>query len=202
MEQDKYIKDIEIIKDILIKQKKTPIIESWAFFVWSFLVVVGSISHFVIFKTCNIENSTLIPSIWVPISLLGLAGETLGWLKSKQKNSIYIFSNTNLALIFTLVILTIFGILFLAILNSLDALHLVSFLLAGLIGLAMGFLGTFITSKFYYVSISLITLTTILFFIPLENEIASLICGILIAAAMFSCGLINRFVIERKKNVS
>jgi hypothetical protein len=43
---EKYAKDIETIKSLLMQVEENPMIENWAFFTWGFLVLIGSLIHF------------------------------------------------------------------------------------------------------------------------------------------------------------
>ena len=201
MKTEEYIKDIEIIKNILIKQRKTPIIEPWAFFIWSSLVFSASTFHYFLILG-NINIHSLAVRIWLPVSLVGIISETIGWLKSKQKNFVYLFSETNLSLLFGLICVSIFGILSFYILLSLNGLFLYPFILAGLISLAIGYLGIFISSAFYSVSVVLLSMITTLFFIPIDRTLASYLCGILVSLGMLGAGIINKKILKGKKDVS
>lgn len=88
----KYLEDIQTIKGILMEVEERSIIEPWAFYVWSVLVLLGTILQIFILKSLNWNASKNFLFIWLPVILISSLSELSSWVIKAKKESRLVFS--------------------------------------------------------------------------------------------------------------
>lgn len=68
---EKYLQDIETIKDLLAEVDKRPLYEPWAFYAWGGLVAIGSLIHFLVERRSDFPVGEIFLKVWLPVILLG-----------------------------------------------------------------------------------------------------------------------------------
>ncbi|RKX83997.1 MAG: hypothetical protein DRP57_06795 [Spirochaetes bacterium] len=93
MERDrgKYIEDIKIIKDIMLKTENEPVYENWAFYAWGVIIITASIIHFFIEAAYNYSPNDLFIKVWLPGILLMLLVETVSIVRNWKKFAYNLF---------------------------------------------------------------------------------------------------------------
>ena len=84
---EKYVKDIETIKSLLMQVEDNPMIENWAFFTWGFLVLIGSLIHYYTIRFMQFSTAEVFLKVWVPIVLVAILLETIAWIKKMSRES-------------------------------------------------------------------------------------------------------------------
>ncbi len=97
-EIQKYAKDIQIIKDILIKVDENPIVETWVFYLCGIMFIIATLTHYVLSTMFSFQLVTLIFAIWVPLFCILMFAESFGVVRKLASESIPLFSRTILKL--------------------------------------------------------------------------------------------------------
>ena len=90
----KYSKDIETIKGLLMSVEEMPLVESWSFFSWGFLVLLGTLLHFITDQFLKYTIAEIFTRVWIPVFLTGSFFETVSWVRKMSKESLPLFSRT------------------------------------------------------------------------------------------------------------
>ncbi len=93
-EPDKYLKDIETIKDLLFKAEQKPIYEYWAFYAWGILVILGSAIHFFVQRRFEPTVRQLFLEIWLPVILIAAFVELVTYIRTMSRQALSLFTRT------------------------------------------------------------------------------------------------------------
>ena len=91
---DRYLRDIQTIKDLLVKAEQKPIYEYWAFYVWGALVILGSLAHFFVQRRFDPAGSRLFLEIWLPVILVAGFIELIAHIRIMSRQSMSVFTRT------------------------------------------------------------------------------------------------------------
>ena len=91
---EKYSEDISTIKGLLLQVDETPMVESWAFFIWGVMVLIGTVLHYFAATAWGLTLATIFTEIWLPAMLVAILVESLALLKKLGKRHIPVFSRT------------------------------------------------------------------------------------------------------------
>jgi hypothetical protein len=100
---EKYVKDIETIKSILMQVEENPMIENWAFFTWGFLILIGSLIHYYTIRFMQFSTAEVFLKVWVPIVLIAILLETIAWIKKMSRESIPLLSRVTVKIWLTII---------------------------------------------------------------------------------------------------
>jgi hypothetical protein len=100
---EKYVKDIETIKSLLIQVEGKPMIENWAFFTWGFLMLIGSLMHYYTVRFMQLSTAEVFLKVWLPIVLVAIFLETIAWIRKMARESIPLLSRTTIKLWLTVI---------------------------------------------------------------------------------------------------
>ncbi|MBA7523303.1 hypothetical protein ES705_15427 [subsurface metagenome] len=89
---EKYLKDIETIKDLLADVDKRPLYEPWIFYVWGGLVAIGTLIHYLVERSLNLPIGEIFLKIWLPVILTMAFFEFLAFIRNLARHSIPFFS--------------------------------------------------------------------------------------------------------------
>jgi hypothetical protein len=92
--QDRYMKDIATIKDILLKSEQKPIYEHWAFYAWGILVILGTLIHFIVQRRFEPTVRQLFLEIWLPVMLVAGFIELLTYIRIMSRQALNLFTRT------------------------------------------------------------------------------------------------------------
>ncbi len=87
----KYAEDIATIKSLLLDVEEKPMIETWAFFVWGGLILIGSLLHYFGIYHWGMELKAIGFKIWLPVLLASIFSETIAWITKMKKESLQDF---------------------------------------------------------------------------------------------------------------
>jgi len=89
---EKYSEDISTIKGLLLQVDETPMVESWAFFIWGAMVLLSTVLHYFAATAWKLTLAAIFTEIWLPAMLVAILVESLALLKKLGKRHIPIFS--------------------------------------------------------------------------------------------------------------
>jgi len=82
------LEDLKAIRYMLGKYEEKPILESWAFFTWSFFITIGTILNWILHTVRPLTVVTAFFHIWVPIMIVGILFETIAFLSRFKKDQV------------------------------------------------------------------------------------------------------------------
>ena len=186
---EKYLKDIETIKDLLADVDKRPLYESWVFYVWGGLIAVGSFIHFLVEKSYDLPIGEIFLKVWLPVILAMGFFEFLALVRNLARHSLSIFSRGMVKLYMSMtgsVATLVFIVLLFLKLDAIQYLPIV-FLLAG----AITYFILAQRSAYVYLFAHgfLMVLLAILFYLlKIEHHTLSLIVGCVVAISLIIAG--------------
>ena len=186
---EKYLKDIETIKDLLADVDKRPLYESWVFYVWGGLIAVGSFIHFLVEKNYDLPIGEIFLKVWLPVILAMGFFEFLALVRNLARHSLSIFSRGMVKLYMSMtgsVAALVFIVLLFLKLDAIQYLPIV-FLLAGAI--AYFILAQRSAYVYLFAYGFLMVLLAILFYLlKIEHHALSLIVGCVVAISLTIAG--------------
>jgi hypothetical protein len=93
-EHDKYTKDIKTIKDVLIKTEEKSIFETWVFFAYGVILILGAIANYLISTFLEISVSGLFYKLWIPLLIIMCFLEPIALVRKMARESMPVFSRT------------------------------------------------------------------------------------------------------------
>ncbi len=100
---NKYLKDLQEIKDLARRNEENPIVEYWDFISWGILTIIGTMLHALLFPH---RLNTALLLIWLPAVIIGGVIETLAWAAMVKKLQVRLSTRYNQRKYFSL--LTVF----------------------------------------------------------------------------------------------
>ncbi len=93
-DENDYLKDLETIKDVLLRAEDKPLFETWAFYVWGAGFITGTLIQYFLGFEHQLTAGQQLVRIWIPIMLiLGLA-EVVTLVRSMARQAITVFTKT------------------------------------------------------------------------------------------------------------
>jgi len=190
--QERYIKDIATIKDILLKSEQKPIYEHWAFYAWGILVILGAVIHFIVQKRFDPTVRQLFLEIWLPVLLIGGFIELLTYIRTMSRQALNLFTRTVRRFYLSLLGSGVAFCLLVIMLNRGGAVGAMP--IAFLLGAAVFyFLLAQVTYTHVYIHGYLFLVFAILLYIfDLSHEILVPIVGLLVGVSMITVGITIR----------
>ncbi len=111
---NRYRKDIEIIKDMLIKVEESPIIEPRFFHFSGILILLATAVHFIMNVYYDLALVNLLYIVWIPMFCILIFFECIGVVRKLSAESLPLFSRTIVKLymsVFGITISSVFIIL-------------------------------------------------------------------------------------------
>lgn len=191
---DKYFKDIEIIKELLLKKGEKPIISHWIFIIWGIIILLATILNYYLYLNINIQFQTSINYIWIPSILVAIMIEIFGWIKNLEKQEIPLTSKITFHYLYFAITTSIFIIIFLKILYLLNGVKYFSIVILFSMGLFSNFIGLMSYNFFYIISSILYSLGIIFYFIEIwlhvKTDILLFVTGIIISIMFVITGML------------
>jgi len=196
---EKYLKDIETIKDLLADVDKRPLYEPWVFYVWGGLIALGSLIHFLVEKSYNLPIGDIFLKVWLPVILAMGFFEFLAFIRNLASHSLSIFSRGIVKLLMSMIgssVALVFIVLLFLKLDAIEYLPIV-FLLAGAI------IYFILAQRSAYVYLSahgllMILLAILLYLLKIEHHTLSMIVGCVFALSLIIAGF-NAGRMEKKE---
>jgi len=106
MDESRYLEDLKVIREVLRENEERPLVEWWAFLLWGVLVFAGTFfSAYLIDLGMSAMEGFLY--VWVPVLILGSAGEIAALLKRFNKEETPLFTRRYTKLFGTFFLVTI-----------------------------------------------------------------------------------------------
>ena len=190
--QDRYMKDIATIKDILMRSEQKPIYEYWAFCVWGALVIVGAVIHFFLQRRLEPTVRQLFLEIWLPVMLIAGFVELITFIRSMSRQSLNLFTRTVRRFY-----LSLFGsaVAFCLLVIMLDRGGAVGYMpIAFLLGAAVFYflLAQVTYSHVYYHGYLFLVFAVLLFIFDLAHDLLVPVVGFLVGVSMIAVGITIR----------
>lgn len=196
---EKYLKDIETIKDLLTEVDRRPLYEPWVFYAWGGLAAIGSLIHFLVERRSDLPVGEIFLKVWLPVILLGGFFELLALMRSMIRHSLSLFSRGIVKLYMSLIGALAALIFIVRLFIELGAIqHLpVVFLLAG----AIIYFVWAQQSAYVYLfahGFLMIIVAIVLYLFKIEHHSLSLIVGCVFAISLIMAGF-NAGRMEKKE---
>jgi hypothetical protein len=200
-DQEKYIRDIATIKDILLKSERKPIYEHWAFYAWGILVILGTLVHFLVQRRFQPTVRQLFLEIWLPVLLIAGFIELVTYIRVMSRQALNLFTRTVRRFYLSLVGSAVAFCVLLIMLNRGGAVGYMP--IAFLLGAAVFyFLLAQVTYTHVYIHGYLFLVFAILLYLfGLTHEILVPIVGLLVGISLIAVGITIR-VQEKGKHGS
>lgn len=100
MDESRYLEDLKVIREVLRENEERPLIEWWAFVIWGFLVIAGTVatSYLMGLGMTAMESFFY---LWVPVLILGSAGEIAALLRKFNSEETPLFTRRYMKLFAT-----------------------------------------------------------------------------------------------------
>jgi len=190
--QERYVRDIATIKDILLKSEQKPIYEHWAFYAWGVLVILGTAIHYLVQKRFEPTVRQLFLEIWLPVLLIGGFIELVTYIRTMSRQALNLFTRTVRRFYLSLLGSGVAFCLLVVMLNRGGAAGYMP--LAFLLGAALFyFLLAQVTYTHVYIHGYLFLVFAILLYIfDLSHEILVPVVGLLVGFSMIAVGITIR----------
>ncbi len=194
-DREEYLDDLREIKKMMTQPEDEGIIEVWVYWVYSVGVLIGSAISYRLSSLGGHSRMNIFFSVWIPLLLICMVVECVGWIRRMDKNNFPLFSRRIVKAFSGFIgLFTVFTIM-LGFLLKTDMPHAGIYLIAGAVPL-------YLYSQISYTSILIegwiLTGTGILFLVNGVNSLeASLISGIIVAVIYSILG-IRIFMMERR----
>jgi len=185
----KYLKDIETIKSLLIEADEKPLIEYWAFITWGIFIIIGSVIQFFTANYFSLNVTDIIFKIWVPIMAVAGIFETVAWIQKMAKESIPLFSKLSIKFFGSCTLICIIFIILLNIFIDAGLSEYLPVIICFMIGTFFILFGTLTYTPMLYFSSFIIIFGTVIYLMNIQNNIMSLITGIVIAGTFITAGI-------------
>jgi hypothetical protein len=96
---EKYLQDIQTIRELLSAVEKNPLYENWVFYVWGALILLGSLLHTIIESSFSPSLQQLFLKIWLPVILVMAFFELIAFVRNMSKRSLPLFTRDVVRLI-------------------------------------------------------------------------------------------------------
>ncbi len=93
-EHNKYAQDIKTIKDVLIKTEEKSIFETWVFFAYGIILILGAIANYLILTFLEVTISGIFFKLWIPLLIIMGLLEPIALIRKMSKESLPVFSKT------------------------------------------------------------------------------------------------------------
>lgn len=197
--KEKYLQDIQLIKDVLVKQGKRPIIEFWVFYSWSALIIIASLIQFFITKySVDIPNQ-LVLKIWIPTTFIGGIFETLGWYRNSEKEKLLIKSKTNLSILHLMIIMCSGIMLIYAVIIKLNGQQYLPVIVLVISGIFFAIFVSYMATNMHFICEILILAGLIFFLFNFHGPVADIVVGLIMAIMFTGAGLLYRKTIKAGK---
>jgi hypothetical protein len=195
---EKYAKDIETIKSLLMQVEGKPLIENWAFFTWGFLMLIGSLLHYHTVRFMQLSTAEVFLKVWLPIVLIAIFLETIAWIRKMARESIPLLSRTTIKLWLT-VIGTFTGMCFIiAIQVQMNAVSSLPTIILIFFAIMLFAYAQVAYSYLYAHAYFLISVGIIIHLLDLDAQIKFLVAGLSCSLTFITAGVTS--LIMEKKN--
>jgi hypothetical protein len=93
-EQNKYTQDLKTIKDVLIRTEEKSIFETWVFFAYGIILILGSITNYLILTFLEVSISEVFFKLWIPLLIIMSLLEPIALIRKMSRESLPVFSKT------------------------------------------------------------------------------------------------------------
>ncbi len=87
-----YLKDIETIKDVMIKAEDWPFFECWVFYVWGACIITGTLIQHFVGHLHEFTAGEQLLKIWLPVLVVLGFFEVVGLVRSLSRQAIRVFT--------------------------------------------------------------------------------------------------------------
>jgi hypothetical protein len=91
---NKFTQDIKTIKDVLIKTEERSIFETWVFFTYGIILILGAIANYLMLTLLELSVSDVFFRLWLPLLIIMSLLEPIALFRKMVKESLPIMSKT------------------------------------------------------------------------------------------------------------
>ncbi len=199
-ELEKYRKDIETIKGLLLKVEEKPIFELWIFFGGGLFFLLGTLLHYLTMRFMQFSLSEGFLKIWLPLLIIMIFIEPVALIRKLKKESLPLFSRSIIKL-YTGIIGASIGICFVIFLEiKIGALSIMPATILALWGIVYFIYAQVVHSSLFAQGYVLIFSGIILYFTGTTIGLQFFMTGIIISLSFIAAG-ITEWRREKNKNV-
>jgi len=195
----KYADDIAVIKSLLLKVDEKPLIEYWAFFTWAGLILTGTLIHYVLRRTMQLDISAIFLKVWLPVFLAGFFFETLAWIRKMNREAVPLLSRPMIKMAWALVgLMTGLGFIYYLVVRV-SSYAFIPYLILVTFGIFMVFFAQ-ISYQFYFgFGYFYMLLAIVLYLFELDGDSLFTVTGMILGITFAVAGLVTR---RREKEVN
>ena len=193
----KYAKDIETIKSLLIQVEGKPMIENWAFFTWGFLMLIGSLTHYYTVRFMQLATAEVFLKVWLPVVLIAIFLETIAWIRKMASESIPLLSRTTIKLWLTVTGIFTGMCFIIAIQVQMNAINTLPTIILIFFAVMLFTYAQAAYSYLYAHAYFLIIVAMIIHLLGLDAQTKFLVAG-LVCSATFIAGGVTSLIMEKK----
>ena len=186
---EKYAKDIETIKSLLMQVEENPMIENWAFFTWGFLVLIGSLIHFYTIRFMQFSTAEVFLKVWFPIVLISILLETIAWIRKMSRESIPLLSRVTVKIWLTIIVSFIGMCFIIAIQIQMNEVSTLPTIILILFAIILSIYAQVAYSYLYPHAYFLIIAGIIIHMLDLDSQIKFLAAGLTCSVTFITAGI-------------
>jgi hypothetical protein len=196
---EKYAKDIETIKSILMQAEENPLIEHWAYYTWGGLVLVGSLLQYYATKILTYSIAEVFSMIWLPVILIALFLETIAWIKRMARESIPFFSRETMKVSLSATGIFIGAFIIVSACIQMQAVSVLPGIILILFSFFLFMYGLITYTFIYGYAYFLLIAAIILHLVQFDSSLKFLLMGIICSLTFIAAG-ITAWQVEKKRN--
>jgi len=195
----KYADDIKTIKTMLMKVDERPFIENWAFLSWGALCLLGTLAHWVGWKSYLMSHGEIFYKIWVPVLVIGGILETIAWIHRLAKDSLPAFNRQAQKFFIALAILSIVFVYSIYGMYKLSGYQYIPSMIISFFAIAMAFYGSLSYFHLNFTGIFLVAGALFTHFIPMDLGYKYLLASSIPGIGFILSGYAN-IIADRRKH--
>jgi hypothetical protein len=87
LDMTRYLEDIRDIRNLLSVNQDKPIVSSWAFHSWGFLILLGTLTNLAVQQIAGLGFHQSLWWIWVPVMIFGGLLESIGFIQVYRRQA-------------------------------------------------------------------------------------------------------------------
>ena len=193
--KEKYLNDIETIKDLLITVEEKSFIEHWTFYFWGAAVIAGTLAHLFIANPKVFSPGKIFYIIWLPVLLICGIIEIVSWYIRAKKDNRPVYTRSIKKFLSAWAVILLIASLTVILFIHIGAYNLLPVIILAFSSYILVFYGIFSYSFLITNGYILAGSAVLIYFLKLPGEITLLLCGM--AGGVIS--IISGILIKRKE---
>lgn len=188
-----YLKDLETIKDVMIRAEDRPLFEQWAFYVWGLGFIAGTLLQHFIGHQHELTAGQQFTRIWIPVLLvLGLV-EVVSLVRTMSRQAITVYTKSVVRLYVSMIGASAALLLVVAVVHKSGGTHWLPIVYVAAAAVVYFLFALTSYPHLTIVGYAMIILGSILVIFAMPYESLVLIAGIGIGTSCIAAGIADRY---------